>query len=54
MSEGRETGATANTPRATYDAGLERATSEEKKWQGRSSLASKARLLCFALLAGAA
>ncbi|MCR9097724.1 MAG: DNA mismatch repair protein MutS [bacterium] len=54
MSDGLEADATAPTPRATYDAGLARAASEEKTWQGRSSLASRARLLCFALVAGAA
>lgn len=41
-------------PRSTYEAGLERATAEETTWRRRSSLASRTRLLCFALLAVAA
>ncbi len=54
MSDDPAARAAPSCPRSTYAAGLERATDEEAIWQRRSSLASKARLLCFALLAAAA
>ncbi|MGB0620673.1 MAG: MutS-related protein [Myxococcota bacterium] len=44
----------ASTPRASYEAGLERATGEETAWKQRSSRASTARLVCFLVLAAAA
>ena len=44
----------ASTPRANYEAGLERATGEEMAWKQRSSRASTTRLVCFLLLAAAA
>ncbi len=54
MSGGPEALGAGAPPRSAYHAGLERATAEEAGWRSRSSLASKARLLCFALLVAAA
>ena len=51
MSDDRESRAGTSPPRATYEAGLDQARTEEAAWKRRSGLASTARLLCFLVLA---